>query len=110
MLGPDQKWIDFCIYNPHSTKKSFKCLVGVTNIYFIAPRAAFRAGKEVQYIEFFAGTANCFKSAHNSGIPSMAVDIAYYEASSGSHSGCQNPFDFLTPSGFVLLSLKPKII
>ena len=61
--------------------------------------------KEIQYIEFFAGTANCFKSAHNSGIPSMAVDIAYFEAS----SGCQNPFDILTPSGFALLSLKLKM-
>ncbi|CAE7781157.1 unnamed protein product [Symbiodinium sp. CCMP2592] len=55
--------------------------------------------QEIQYCEFFAGKANVFRSVSNSGYPSCAVDISYFDGISGTQS---NPFDILSASGLAL--------
>ena len=55
--------------------------------------------QELQYCEFFAGTANAYRSIAASGVPSCAIDITYLEGMTGVGS---NPFDILTNSGLAL--------
>lgn len=60
--------------------------------------------QEIQYCEFFAGKANAFRSVSNTGYPSCAVDISYFDGISGTTS---NPFDILSASG---LALGPEVL
>lgn len=61
-----------------------------------------RAGQELQFIEFFAGEANCFAKVKEV-YPSAAVDFEYLSQSVGSHT---NPFDIHTPAGLGSFGIK----
>ena len=54
--------------------------------------------QELEYVEFFAGSANAYGAINTAGYPSCATDITYLEdVAVGT-----NPFDILTDSGLGL--------
>ena len=61
-----------------------------------------RTGQELQFIEFFAGEANCFAKVKQA-YPAAAVDLEYLSQSVGPHS---NSFDILTPAGLAFFGMK----
>ena len=59
--------------------------------------------QEFQWLEFFAGTANCTRSMRRAGYLGAKFDIMYCEADKQKRRGRKtNWMDLLTPSGFAL--------
>ncbi|CAJ1354937.1 unnamed protein product [Effrenium voratum] len=55
--------------------------------------------EELQYCEFFAGAAECFRAVQNARINSCAVDIKYMQPEDYKQ---WNSFDLLSPAGLAL--------
>ncbi len=72
--------------------------------------AAFRIMQELQYIELFAGQANCWRAVSTE-YPSARVDLDYFKVTPGSKEAKkQNPMDILSSAGLAFFGCRIKLL